>query len=112
MAASYFPRSDAELLVWLGNLQNVLPTEAKALAVAAAEIKDALDGAKTLAAAVQTDDEKRVEWQAAVARTAELKQVVLPEIQRVIDRLRTAPSFTEEHAKALMAVPLRPQTVR
>ena len=49
MAASYFPRSDAGLLVWLGNLQATLPTQAKALGLTPADTKDALDGAKLLA---------------------------------------------------------------
>jgi hypothetical protein len=107
MAASFIPRSDSGLLVWLGNFQNTLPIQAKALAVGPAELKDALDGAKTLSTAIQTDEQKYAEWQAAIARTADLKKQIFPEVQRVIDRLRVAPGFTEEHAKALMAVPPR-----
>ena len=31
MAASYFPRSDSGLVVWLQNFQSALPLQAKAL---------------------------------------------------------------------------------
>lgn len=110
MAATYFPRSDSGLLIWLGNFQNTLATQAKALSVNAAEIKPALDGAKDLSAAIQVDEQKYAEWQAAVAYTADLKKQALPEIQRIVDRLRVAPGFTDEHAKAMMAVPPRQKT--
>jgi hypothetical protein len=111
VAATYLPRSDSSLLIWLGNFQNTLPAQAKALSINSAEIKDALDGAKALSAAIQVDEQKRAEWQSAVAYSADLKNQTLPEIQRIIDRLRVAPGFTDEHAKALMAVPPRPQTL-
>lgn len=105
MAATYFPRSDAQLLVWLGNFQTVLPAQAKALGLADAEVKGALDVATALMAAVNADEQKYAEWQAATVHTAELKQKALPEIQRIIDRLRTVPGYTEEMATALQAVP-------
>jgi len=109
VAASYLPRSDSSLLIWLGNFQNTLATQAKALSVATSELKPALDGAKDLSAAIQVDEQKYAEWQAAVAYTADVKTQALIEIQRIIDRLRATPGFTEEHAKAMMAVPRRPQ---
>lgn len=111
MAATYIPRSDSGLLIWLGNFQNTLPTQAKALSVSAAELKTSLDVAKDLSAAIQVDEQKYAEWQAAVAYTADLRRQALPEIQRIIDRLRAAPGFTDEHAKALMAVPPRSQAI-
>lgn len=111
MTASYIPRGDSERVVWLGNFVTALPVQAKSLGVPAAEQKDALDGAKALIDAIQTDEQKRAEWMAATARTEQLKQQILPEIQRVIDRLRTAPGFTAEVDKALMAVPPKGQTL-
>ena len=107
MAASYFPRSDAGLLVWLGNFQTALPVQAKALGLAPSDIKDALDGAKALCTAIAADEQKYADWQAAVARTAEVRDKTLTEIKRVIDRLKTSPSYTEESAKALQAVPVK-----
>lgn len=107
MAASYFPRSDAGLLVWLANFQTALPTQAKALGLGTTETKDALDQAKALAAAITADEQKYADWQAAVARTAELRTRAFVEIQRIIDRCRVSPGFTEETAKALQAVPVR-----
>ena len=105
MAASYFPRSDAGLLVWLANLQATLPTQAKTLGLTSAETKDALDGAKLLATSIQTDEQKYAEWQAATAHTSELRTRTLAEIQRVIDRCKATPGYTAEISKALMAVP-------
>ena len=107
MAASYFPRSDAGLLVWLGNFQTALPTQAKAHGLAPSETKDALDGAKALCASIATDEQKYADWQAAVARTSVIREKTLTEIQRVIDRMKTSPSYTEESAKALQAVPVK-----
>lgn len=105
MAASYFPRSDAGLLVWLANLQATLPTQAKTLGLTPTETKDALDGAKLLATSIQTDEQKYAEWQAATAHTSELRTRTLAEIQRVIDRCKATPGYTAEISKALMAVP-------
>lgn len=107
MAASYFPRSDSGLLVWLQNFQTALPAQAKALGVLPAEVKDALDQAKALSASIQADEQKYAEWQAAVAKTAELRSQALAEIQRVVDRLKTATGYSEETGKTLMAVPSR-----
>jgi hypothetical protein len=109
VAATYLPRNDSSLLVWLANFQSTLAAQAKVLSVGPTELKAALDGAKDLATAIQVDEQKYAEWQAAVAYTADQKKQALPEIQRIIDRLRVAPGFTDEHAKALMAVPPRPQ---
>jgi len=108
MSARFFPRSDAGLLVWLANFQSTLPAQAKALGLAPGEIKEALDQAKALATAIQIDEQKYADWQAAVAKTAELRDQAQTEIRRIIDRLRTAPSYTEETAKSLMAVPVKP----
>lgn len=107
MSARYFPRSDAGLLVWLGNFQTALPTQAKAHGLAPSETKDALDGAKALCASIATDEQKYADWQAAVARTSVIREKTLTEIQRVIDRMKTSPSYTEESAKALQAVPVK-----
>lgn len=107
MAASYIPRGDAGLLVWLANFQTALPVQAKALGVTTTECKDALDQAKALAAAIAADEQKHADWQAAVARTADVKVAALAEIQRIIDRCKASPAFTEEAAKALQAVPVR-----
>ncbi len=107
MAASYFPRSDSGLLLWLQNFQTALPLQAKALGVAPAEYKDAVDQAKALATAILADEQKYAEWQAAVAKTAELRVDALAEIQRIIDRMKTATGYSEETGKTLMAVPSR-----
>ena len=111
MSATYIPRSGAELAVWLGNFTTVLPIQAKGLGMPPAEQKEALDGAKALVESLQKDEQKRAEWLAATAHTAELKQQALPVIQRTIERLRTTPGFTEEVNKALMAVPPRAQAL-
>lgn len=105
MAATYFPRNDAQLVVWLGNFQTVFPGQAKALGLSDAEVKGVLDIAVALMAAVNADEQKYAEWQAATVHTAELKEKALPEITRIIDRLRTAPGYSEEMATALQAVP-------
>lgn len=109
MTASYLPRNDSALLLWLNNYQTALPIQGKALSVNDAELKPSLDGAKILATSIQADEQKYAEWQAAVAHTAELKRQILIEVQRALDRLRCAPGFTEEHGRALMAVPRRSQ---
>jgi hypothetical protein len=105
MAARYFPRSDSQLLVWLGNFQSVLPAKGEALGLSDAEVTASLDEAKALAASITNDEQKYAEWQAATAHTKGQKRKSLPVLQRIIDRMRTAPDFTEEHDKALMAVP-------
>lgn len=109
MAASYLPRNDSALLLWLNNFQIALPIQAKALSVSDTETKVALDGAKLLAGSIQSDEQKYAEWQSKVAHTAELKKQILPEVQRAIERLRCAHGVTEEHGRALMAVPPRSQ---
>ena len=50
MAASYFPRSDAGLVVWITNLLTALPAQAKALGMSPTEYKDAIDQAKAVVA--------------------------------------------------------------
>ncbi|HNF99623.1 MAG TPA: hypothetical protein PKL17_19835 [Pseudomonadota bacterium] len=110
MAASYFPRSDSGLVVWLQNFQSALPLQAKALGLAPAEIKDALDQSKSLAASIQVDEQKYAEWQAAVAKTAELRTQALAEIQRIIDRMKTSTGYSDEIGKTLMAVPSRTES--
>lgn len=110
MVASYLPRNDSALVLWLNNFVTVLPAQAKALSVSDTEVKTASDGAKQLIAAIQTDEQEYAEWQAAVAHSASLKTLFLPEIQRALDRLRCAPGFSTEHSCALMAVPPRSQT--
>lgn len=111
MSATYMPRSDAELVVWLGNYQTALPVQAKGLGMAPSEQKESLDSAKALAQSIQEDEQKRAEWLAATARTTALKQQALPVIQRTIERLRNTSGFTEEVNKALMAVPPRAQAL-
>lgn len=111
MAAGYFPRSDAGLLVWLQNFQAVLPDQAKALGIQATEVKEALDQAKELGACIQNDEQKYAEWQAAVAKTAVYRKRALDEIQRVIDRLKVSHRYTDETSKALMAVAERSRAV-
>ena len=111
MAASYFPRSDAGLVVWITNLLTALPAQAKALGMSPTEYKDAIDQAKAVVAAIAADEQKYADWQAAVARTADLRTEALTEIQRVIERLKTSPGYTEETGKALMAVPSKAAVV-
>ena len=111
MAASYFPRSDAGLVVWITNLLTALPAQAKALGMSPTEYKDAIDQAKAVVTAIAADEAKYADWQAAVARTADLRTEALTEIQRVIERLKTSPGYTEETGKALMAVPSKAAVV-
>lgn len=111
MSASYFPRNDAELLLWLTNFQTALPVQAKALAVPDPEVAGSLARAKELVSAIHADEQKHAEWQAAVAKTATLRVEILPVIQRTIDRLRATPGYNDEHAKALQAVASRSQRV-
>lgn len=112
MAATYFPRSDAHLLKWLRNYITALPGEAKTLGVAESEIKAALTEAKELISAIEEDEAKYGAWQASVAHSADKKRQALPEIQRTIERLRSAPGHSEENDKTLWAVPTKSQPFR
>ena len=111
MAARYLPRSDAGLVVWITNLLTALPAQAKALGMSPTEYKDAIGQAKAVVAAIAADEQKYADWQAAVARTADLRTEALTETQRVIERLKTSPSYTEETGKALMAAPSKAAVV-
>lgn len=112
MAARYIPQSDARLALWLENFEKSIKASGKELGFTDAEIKDAGDRAVAVAAAIVADEQKRAEWQAAVARTAALKETTLPVLQRVIDRASTSAAWSEEKARVFMAVAPKPQAVR
>lgn len=105
MTATYIPRSDAELIQWLTNYQSQLHQCASMLGLTEAQVKEAQMRAEALRASIAFDEQKRREWQAALAHTAQLKQSTLPWIQRHIEHLRHTEVWSKEYAKRFLAEP-------
>jgi hypothetical protein len=75
------------------------------------------DAATALGTAIQTDEQARAAWRAAVARTNTLKKQSLPEIERLIAKMRTSTVWNDEREHTLMLTPpvaqtLQPDTVK
>lgn len=106
MAAQYFPRNDPDLIIWLTNYGKELEARGKGLELTDAQIQTAVKLAKELMDSIQTDEQQYAEWQAANAKTAELRRKTLPELQNVLDRCRTSSVWRQQpdqHERAFMA---------
>lgn len=105
MTARYIPKSDAELLLWLTNYQSQIKTSAATFGLTDAQVKETQTLADELSKAIALDEQKYVEWQAATAHTADLKEHHLPVIQRMLEHIRHTAAWSDEYAKKFMAVP-------
>ena len=112
MAPRYIPQSDARLVGWLENFQTANTARGKSFKADDATIKAKNDLAASLVSAIRNDEKKYAEWQAAIARTAELRDTVLPELVRYLDHAATSDGWSDEAARAFQAVNPTPQTVR
>jgi hypothetical protein len=101
MAPKYLPRNDAELLVWLQNLRDALPTHASAVGMDAATQKAVLDQSSQLSTALAADEKAYQAYRAAVAHSATIKASVLTSITAAMSHVSTAPGCTDAIRTAL-----------
>ncbi|MFO0573196.1 MAG: hypothetical protein U1A78_04290 [Polyangia bacterium] len=112
MAPRYVPQNDARLVAWLENFQTANTARGKSLKFDDATIKAKNELAASLVAAIRNDEKKYAEWQSAVAHTAEVRDQVVPELVRYLDRAATADGWSAEAAAAFQAVNPAQKTVR
>ena len=111
MAASYFPRSDSGLVVWLQNFSKCTAFAGQsAWGLRLPKSKMRSTSPSRWRRRFRWTSKKYAEWQAAVAKTAELRTQALAEIQRIIDRMKTSTGYSDEIGKTLMAVPSRTES--
>lgn len=110
-------RNDGQLVAFTTNLIKAIPTVGKDCGLGDPEIKAITDAATALQTAIHADEQGRAAWRAAVAHTNSLKEQSLPEIERLIAKMRTSPAWNEEREHVLMLAPpavqtLQPDTVK
>ena len=109
MSSRFVPRSDSDLVTWLGTYRTQLPTYGKQVGLDATGIKDQQALCDEITAAVANDEKLYTDWRAAVARSAEVKARCLKQVQARIDQIRVHPACTDEIKAALGIVnPVEP----
>ena len=117
MAPKYLPRNDADLLIWLQNLRDALPTHASAVGMDAVTQKTVLDQSSQLTTALAADEKAYQAYRTAVAHSATVKANVLTSITAAMSHASTAPGCTDAIRTALrlqgpQAQPVAPSTYK
>ena len=94
MPPKYFPRNDADLLIWMQNLREQIATYATAVGLDAAAKKSVLDQSGQLVTAIEADEKAYVAYRTAVANTAAVKASALASLAMTLDHVITAPGCT------------------
>jgi hypothetical protein len=68
MKRKYFPRNDADLLIWMQNLREQIATYATAVGLDAAAKKSVLDQSGQLVTAIEADEKAYVAYRTAARR--------------------------------------------
>ena len=101
MPPKYFPRNDADLLIWMQNLREQIATYATAVGLDAAAKKSVLDQSGQLVTAIEADEKAYVAYRTAVANTAAVKASALASLAMTLDHVITAPGCTDAIRTAL-----------
>ncbi|HMU39209.1 MAG TPA: hypothetical protein PKE31_09375 [Pseudomonadota bacterium] len=101
MPPKYFPRADADLLIWLQNLRDQLPGCATAVGMDAATKKSVLDLSTQLTQAIEADEKAYQAYRTAVAHSATMKATTLASLAAALDHVSTAPGCTDAIRVAL-----------
>ena len=112
MAPRYIPQNDASLVGWAENFQVNAKARGKELGFEDGAVKAVTDKAVALITAIRKDEQLYAEWQAANAHTAALRESVVPEFVRFLDRAATSEKWSAEVASAFMAGKSASQPVR
>ena len=117
MAPKYLPRNDADLLIWLQNLRDALPSHAATVGMDAASQKGVLDQVALLTAALVADEKAYQSYRTAVAHSATVKASALGSIIATMSHVSTAPSCTDAIRTALrlqgpQSQPVAPSTYK
>lgn len=99
--AGIFPESNADLAVAVATLGNQIGQVATALGISEAEVKSVKTLCGNIAAAIQTESQKRSEWRAAVQAVRDSKETDLVTLRKKIAHLKTSPGFTDAMAQSL-----------
>lgn len=99
--AGIFPESNADLAVAVGTVANQITQVATTLGLAESEVKAIKSLCNDIAAAIQTESQKRSEWRAAVQAVRERKETDLVTLRKKIAHLKTSPGWTEALGQSL-----------
>ena len=97
----FFPRSDADRLVWLTNFNNQIATYGAAVGLDATASKALQTLCGGVADAVQADETAYAAYRAAVAHSATVKAASFKTLADTIAHIDTAPGCTDQIRAAL-----------
>lgn len=107
----FFPRGDAERLVWLSNFKSQLAKHGATVGLDAAAVKSLSDLCEGVATAVNADEAAYTAYRAAVAHSVTVKAAAFAKLGEAIAHLDTAPGCTDGIRTALGIVSSTAATV-
>lgn len=111
--AGFFPKGDAKLSVALTNFGNQIASVGTSLNLSPADVKTMQTLCSNVVHAINTEDQKKKEWQAAARAVNEARQTDLVALRKMIAHLKTHPAWTGTIGKSLgvaSSTPLSPTT--
>lgn len=104
-------RNQGQLLIFASNLNKSIPAIGKDCGLTDAEIKSITGGASGIQDAIHAEEQAKAAWRSASARTKQVKEQALPQLERLIDKMRTSTAWNAERERTLMLSPKAAQPV-